>query len=96
MKIVRLNDSHNLASRICLVWNHQIRANGWANFAEASTEFHWISYNYTQDAPDYVIKYGENLWKVLFDQFGGEDGEQVALRRCPLNVVTRRVELWEK
>lgn len=97
MITTELPDSYCLASRIENTWEFVMAQNGWGNFCASSTKFNYISYNYTQDAPQEVINYGEALWKELLKHFGGIDElGQVECSKSQMTSITRRRDLWYK
>ena len=89
-----------LSARIKHTWQEIMDQRGWSDFCDSTTEFNHISYNYTKDAPVECTGYGEWLWDVLMKNFVGgvhyADEGAPSLSRQPLNVVTRRHELWDK
>lgn len=87
-----------LSARLSHTWNSIMELSGYRDFCDSSTEFSWITYAYTKDCPEKVREFGENLWEILFQRFGGTDnnGNKVGKSIQPISTVTRRTNLWER
>jgi len=71
---------------------------GYQDYCDSTTQFEWISYAYTKDAPLEVQAKGEALWKHLMCVLAGHEkhGQLVGLSQAPMSTVTRRRALWDK
>lgn len=101
MKDSDLNNLPNpnlyLSARISNLWNKIMIIFGYNDFCESTTQFNWINYNYTNDAPPECIEMGEKLWKLLFEYLGKDGvGGQVEIGKSPMSTVSRRHKLWNK
>ena len=86
-----------LSARIEHIWEETMKAAGYKEFCASTTQFNWISYNYTSDAPQSCIEFGEKLWLILFEWLGRDGvGGQVEIGKDQMMVVTRDRNLWNK